>query len=247
MKQLGLIGFPLSHSFSKKYFSEKFEREQIKGWQYDLFPIENIEKLTDILGGGHFWVGLNVTIPYKEKILPFLDELNPEAAAIGAVNCIKIIDKKRIGFNTDVYGFEQSLLRQLSGKLPSGALIFGTGGASKAVQFVLKKLNIPFRLVSRTGACTYEDLTTDDIFSNKLLINTTPLGMSPNVETCPPLSSDLYAAIGSEHFLYDLVYNPLTTKFLELGKKQGANVQNGLEMLHLQAEKAWEIWNRIEN
>lgn len=188
--------------------------------------------------------GLNVTIPYKEQIIPFLTEIDPAAAEIGAVNTIKIIDGKLHGYNTDCYGFEMSLRPLLQEKTDYKALIFGTGGAAKAVQYVFKKLEIPYQLVSRTpqkGGYTYGDLTTSVIQNHLLLINTTPLGMYPLVDAAPFLP---YQAISTRHILYDLVYNPEKTLFLKRGATQGAVIKNGLEMLHLQAEKAWEIWTK---
>lgn len=243
-KKLGLIGFPLSHSFSKRYFTEKFVREGIEDWEYELFPIENIEKLPSILGGGQNLVGLNVTIPYKQQVIPFLDMLTEEAAEIGAVNCIKRLKNGRLcGYNTDVTGFERALNAQLNGAKPQNALVLGTGGAAKAVQFVLKKMNINYELVSREGVRTYANTPPSILTDFQLLVNTTPLGMSPNLETFPPFSENFYKNLTKNHFLHDLVYNPEKTKFLELGEQQGANIKNGLEMLIQQAEKGWEIWN----
>lgn len=246
MKRLGLIGYPLEHSFSAAYFKEKFQREGISGWRYDLFPIREIERITDLIADIPELAGLNVTIPYKRAVLPFLHELADEAREIGAVNTIKIRQEgnKRslAGFNTDVYGFEKSLVPLLKPHHNS-ALILGTGGGSGAVQYVLKKLGIEFSLVSRnprSGMTGYPELTSDKVSSHKLIINTTPLGMYPEAGACPPIP---YEAIGPEHVLYDLVYNPAQTTFLLKGAAQGATIKNGLEMLHLQAEKAWEIWS----
>lgn len=241
MKTLGLIGYPLSHSFSKKYFTEKFEQENIKGWQYELFPLERIEALPDLLKKHPSIVGLNVTIPYKEAVIPYLNEVD-ESAAFGAVNTIKIEGKKLIGFNTDVYGFEQSLRPMLKAD-HTQALILGTGGAAKAVANVLSGLGIEFKYVSRTpsdGQFSYQDIDKNTIKKHTLIVNTTPLGMHPKVDSCPDLP---YQSLTPRHILYDLLYNPNVTTFLKKGKKQDTYIKNGLEMLYLQAEKAWTIWN----
>lgn len=255
MKQLGLIGYPLSHSFSKKYFTEKFEKEDISdAWHYALFPIESIEKLPEILRGYPNLVGLNVTIPYKEAIIPYLDSLDAEAAEIGAVNCVRIEEGHLRGYNTDVFGFEKSLRdlinapseakesQNKSSTTPLKALVLGTGGAAKAVQYVLKKMSIPFQMVSRTAKDSilgYADVTADMLSAHALVINTTPLGMTPHTEGVPPLP---YEGVGAGHFFYDLVYNPAETTFLKEGKTRGAKTENGLAMLYAQAEKGWLIW-----
>ncbi len=244
----GLIGFPLSHSFSKKYFSAKFEKEGIEEFYYELFPLESIEEFPNLIGKNPNLIGLNVTVPYKEAVIPFLDELDESAAAVNAVNVISIQPDKRVGYNSDVYGFQKSLENFLTevGRKPNDlkALILGTGGAAKAVQFVLTTMQIPFLTVSRSahkGKLTYDDLDQRCISSHKLIINTTPLGMAPNVHTCPPIP---YENMEPDHLLFDLVYNPETTLFLEKGFLQGAKGKNGMEMLHLQAERAWEIWKK---
>lgn len=244
IKRFGLIGHPLSHSFSPGYFSDKFEREGIKDCRYDAFPIPKITDLHSLLEQYPSLQGLNVTIPYKTTVIPLLNELSEEAAAIGAVNVIKVQGARLIGFNSDVYGFEQSLVNFLPSPIPPQmkALVLGTGGASKAVVFVLKKLGIPFQLVSRhetSNAISYAQVSPTILASHQLIVNTTPLGMAPKLDTCPALPYDLVTA---GHFCYDLVYNPEKTKFLTLAEAAGAHVQNGLSMLHLQAEKAWEIW-----
>jgi len=241
MKTLGLIGFPLSHSFSKKYFAEKFEQENIAGWQYELFPLERIEQLPDLLAKNPSIVGLNVTIPYKEAVIPYLDEVE-DSAAFGAVNTIKIEGGKLRGFNTDVYGFEQSL-KPLLKTYHTAALILGTGGAAKAVASVLTRLGIEYTYVSRTpreGQFSYKNIDKNTIEKHLLIVNTTPLGMYPKVEFCPDLP---YEKLSDKHLLYDLVYNPEISTFLKNGKNQGAEIKNGLEMLYLQAERAWSIWN----
>jgi shikimate dehydrogenase len=242
MKQLGLIGYPLSHSFSKKYFADKFINEKIDGYHYDLFPLENIQKLLDLLKDKPNLVGLNVTIPYKEQVIPFLDELSKSAKGIGAVNTIIIENGKLKGYNTDSYGFEISL-KQFLKPYHKHALILGTGGAAKAVQYVLEQLGIGYKYVSRTPneeQFAYTELDETILQKYKVIINTTPLGMYPKAHQCPAIP---YNFLTSEHLLYDLVYNPAVSLFLENGKARGAAIKNGLEMLHLQAEGAWSIWN----
>ena len=243
----GLIGYPLSHSFSRRYFSEKFRREGIEGCRYELFPLENIKQFPALMSAHPNLRGVNVTIPYKQQVMAYLDELEEGAAEVGAVNTIKVNGGRLAGYNTDVFGFEQSLLQFLEGNgaSPGGlqALILGTGGASKAVQYVLRKTGIGFRLVSRNkkpGPLTYLELNETLVQNCRLIVNTTPLGMSPQTETCPEIP---FQYIGPQHLLYDLVYNPEETKFMARGIQRGAAVHNGLEMLQLQAEKAWEIWN----
>ena len=239
----GLIGYPLSHSFSKRYFTEKFDREHLTNHAYELFPLSSIEELPGLLKAYPQLRGLNVTIPYKQQVQSYLQEVDPEAAAVGAVNTIKITDKGLIGYNTDVYGFEESL-KNFCPKENMKALVLGTGGASKAVQYVLNRLGIPFLLVSRypeSGDLIYPELNSSIMEEYHLLINTTPLGMAPHLHTCPSIP---YSLITQNHYIYDLVYNPETTRFMEIGKAQGAAVKNGLEMLYLQAEKAWTIWTK---
>lgn len=242
MKQLGLIGYPLSHSFSKKYFSKKFIEENIEGFHYELFPIERIEDLPELIKNQPNLIGLNVTIPYKQQVIPYMDSLSDAAKAIGAVNTIIVRDGKLTGDNSDVYGFEVSLKKELQSHHKK-ALILGTGGAAKAVAYVLKKLGITFKYVSRKpseGQLSYKDLNKQIIHEYPVIINTTPLGMSPNIDSCPDIPYDF---IDEKSLLYDLVYNPLETLFLKKGKDSGATIINGLEMLHLQAEKSWQIWN----
>lgn len=242
MKRYGLIGHPLGHSFSKAYFTEKFEREGLdcEYENYDL-PSLRIPKLC----------GFNVTIPYKESIIPYLDELDPIAAEVGAVNTVKVLDDGRmIGYNTDVIGLNAIIPRALpwaDGKMPlRGALVLGTGGASKAVQYILRKNNIPYKTVSRfkeKGDLTYQDLTPEVIQSHLLIVNATPMGMAPNINEAPDIP---YEAITSQHTLFDLIYNPEETIFLRHGREQGAQTINGLTMLHAQAEASWRIWRRAE-
>lgn len=241
LKKYGLIGYPLSHSFSKGYFTEKFKKEGIENAAYETYPLEKISDFTTLLQNNPELVGLNVTIPYKEAIIPYLDELSEEAKKIGAVNTIKIINGKKIGYNSDVVGFEKSLIQHLK-PTHNKALVLGTGGAAKAVWFVLEKLNIPYLKVSRTASeniIAYDTISIDLVKKYPLIINTTPLGMSPKLETKPDIP---YQALTKNHFLYDLVYNPQTTLFLEMGQKMGATIQNGLPMLHGQAERSWELW-----
>ncbi|MBK9634646.1 MAG: shikimate dehydrogenase [Bacteroidetes bacterium] len=244
LKKYGLIGYPLSHSFSKGYFTEKFKKEGIENAAYETYPLEKISDFTTLLQNNPELVGLNVTIPYKEAIIPYLDELSEEAKKIGAVNTIKIINGKKIGYNSDVVGFEKSLIQHLK-PTHNKALVLGTGGAAKAVWFVLEKLNIPYLKVSRTASeniIAYDTISIDLVKEYPLIINTTPLGMSPKLETKPDIP---YQALTKNHFLYDLVYNPQTTLFLEMGQKMGATIQNGLPMLHGQAERSWELWREV--
>lgn len=243
MKNLyGLIGYPLGHSFSKQYFNQKFERENIQESYYELFEIRTIDEFPSLIEKYPTLRGLNVTIPYKEKIIPFLDKIDQKAKKIGSVNVIKIDSEgKTEGFNSDYYGFYTSL-KKILGKNRPDALILGTGGASKAVKLALEDLGISFNLVSRNpqkGNFTYNELSNSLIESHRLIINTTPLGMFPHIKRCPKLP---YQAIGNKHILYDLVYNPEITFFMQQALDKGAIVKNGLEMLHLQAEKAWSIF-----
>lgn len=247
MKKFGLIGFPLTHSFSKKYYLGKFKNEQIKDVSYELYAIETIDLLLGLLHGDKEIMGINVTIPHKIAVMRYLDELSDEARAIAAVNCIKVqrdndgaVHLK--GYNTDVFGFEMSL-RPLLEHHHTKALVLGNGGAAKAVIYTLDKLGIEFRLVSRTpdaGQLAYAGITQQVMAEYPLIINTTPLGTYPDVDNCPDIP---YEYIGKSHLLYDLIYNPGETLFLQKGKDYGARVKNGLEMLELQAEKNWEIWN----
>lgn len=232
----------MSHSFSKTYFTRKFEQKGIKDWAYENYPISNINSFPELWKKQPNLVGLNVTIPYKQQVIPFLDELDEVAKITGAVNTIKKEKNRLVGYNTDVYGFEQSLLKLLNGKEVEKALILGMGGASLAVKYVLDKMSISYQFVSRNiqkSPLTYSTLTPSIIQDNRLIINTTPLGTYPNIETAPLLD---YTALSPKHFLLDLVYNPPLTQFLSLGKKQGATIMNGRLMLEQQAEMAWEIW-----
>ena len=252
MNLYGLIGSPLTHSFSKRYFTDKFEREGITESSYDLYEMPTLDALPELLKTPGL-IGLNVTIPFKKEILNQLDELDDASAQrIGAVNTIKIYaDGSTKGFNTDYYGFRQSLIEWLDrhGETVKDfkALILGNGGAAKAVQVAFQDLGIHYRMVSRqpaTDFLLYDDLTEDILNEHLLIVNTTPLGTFPKVEGCPSLP---YELITKKHYLYDLVYNPAETTFLKNGKAQGASIQNGLKMLELQAEKAWEIWTADED
>ena len=243
MRVYGLIGYPLSHSFSQKYFTEKFEKEGIKDCSYQNFPISKIGEIEIIIDQHPELAGLNVTIPYKEKVIPFLDEFSDEVSEIVACNCIKIEDNRLVGFNTDVPGFEKSFIRKLQ-PFHKEAIVLGTGGASKAIQFVLAKLKIPFIVVSRKPASdelSYEDIDDNIISTHQVIINTTPLGMQPNIHQYPSIP---YLSITSQHYLFDLTYNPAKTVFLQKGEEMGATIVNGYEMLVNQAEGSWQIWNR---
>ena len=243
MRTFGLIGFPLTHSFSKKYFTDKFQQEHIADAEYLNFSIEKIEDVEQVFETKNL-CGFNVTIPYKETIIPFLDELDSSASGVGAVNTVVIRNKKKIGFNTDVHGFENSL-KPLLNEHHNKSLILGTGGSSKAVAYVLKKLRIEFQFVSRNqivNSISYDDLKPQIILEHKLIIKTTPVGMFPEIQDAPGIP---YSFITSQHLLFDLIYNPEETEFLKRGKQQGAQTKNGLEMLQLQAEKSWEIWNKF--
>lgn len=242
----GLIGYPLGHSFSVPYFKQKFEKEQINA-EYRNYPLEQISQFEELIKKEAALVGLNVTVPYKQKIIPYLDALHPTARSIGAVNTIFFCRKEGrlslLGYNSDVLGFERSLKEHL-GKGHRKALVLGSGGSAKAVEYVLKALGIDFQVVSRKGGAgllSYEQLSEDIVKQHTLIINTTPLGMHPAVDACPEIP---YEALGSEHLLFDLIYNPAKTRFLSLGEEQGTRIVNGSDMLIYQAEGSWEIWNK---
>ncbi|UCG28187.1 MAG: shikimate dehydrogenase [Bacteroidales bacterium] len=247
MRIFGLIGYPLTHSFSKNYFENKFRKESIDNAVYENFPLESIELLPGLLNHNPSLKGLNVTIPYKESVLGYLDHLDNTASKIGAVNTIKVQrDNNNIllsGYNTDEYGFRKSLRPYLKTGHRK-ALILGTGGAAKAVKYVLEEMGIPYVSVSRkTGnSCYlhYSSLDREIVQAHQLIINTTPLGMYPDVEGCPDIP---YKDLTPKHLLFDLVYNPETTQFMQKGQEAGAVTLNGKRMLEYQAEKAWEIWN----
>lgn len=243
MRLYGLIGYPLSHSFSKKYFTEKFEKEGIKGCAYELFPIPSIDELPALLAQYPELCGFNITIPYKEQVLSYLQHQNDKVKDIQACNCVRIDDGILTGYNTDVLGFEQSLL-QLWKPHHDRALILGTGGVSKAVEYVLRNLKIEYTFVSRRSTgdhLSYDQLTADIIKSHPLIINTTPLGTYPNTTEAPPIP---YTAITDHHYLFDMVYNPARTVFLQKGEEHGAIIKNGYDMLEIQAEESWNIWNQ---
>ena len=245
MRKFGLIGYPLGHSFSKKFFTKKFSKEQIKGCSYENFPLKNIIQITGLLRDNDL-EGLNVTIPYKSSVIKFLDRIDPEAEKVGAVNVIKIkrTNGKTVltGFNSDITGIMATLSSVLSPEIKN-ALVLGTGGSSKAVCHVLTKINVHCTLISRerkSGCLTYSDINSEIMENNRLIINTTPLGMYPDTGSKPDLNYDL---LGSSHILFDLVYNPEITSFLKMGKERGCTILSGIKMLHSQAERSWEIWN----
>jgi len=244
MRQYGLIGKTLGHSFSQRYFEEKFASLGRFDCQYTLYELPTLEGFRDFVESIPDLMGLNVTIPYKQAVMPLLDDLDPEAESVGAVNTIRVRRDEGVlrltGFNTDVEGFRRSMAGH---PLPDRALVLGTGGAAAAITYVLQQWNVDYKLVSRCpvkGQLGYDDLTAKGILEWPWIINCTPVGMSPNESTCPPLP---YEALTENHFLYDLVYNPVETLFLKQGNERGALTQNGLQMLYGQADAAWDIWN----
>lgn len=251
MNTYGLIGYPLGHSFSRKFFTEKFEKEGIDA-QYLNFEIPSIEEFPNIIKNNPALRGLNVTIPYKQQVMQYLDELSPEAKAIGAVNVVAprpqkgegCRDVRLVGYNSDVIGFVESIKPLLKAHHKK-TLILGTGGASKAIRYGLtEKLGMETLFVSRSareGVITYEEVTPSLLQEYEVIVNCSPVGMFPHVDECPTLP---YEAMNENHLLYDLVYNPLETLFMKRGATQGATVKNGLEMLHLQAIASWEFWNQ---
>ena len=240
IRKYGLIGYPLTYSFSPSYFADKFEKKGIVDAEYHSYPLEQIEDIKGLIDSGVS--GFNVTIPYKEQIIPYLDELSDAAKTIGAVNTVDIVDGKLIGYNTDVYGLENSLYNLLDGACVKKALILGTGGASKACQYVLDQMGIEWQLVSRNPTyLTYNLLDAEIIAQHTLIINTTPLGTSPDIGTCPDIP---YQLLSDSHFAFDLVYNPEKSLFLTRSEGQGVAIMNGLSMLHDQADKSWELWNK---
>ena len=242
MQQYGLIGFPLSHSFSQKYFTDKFSSENIKDAAFLNFSIPQVEDVEKILADHPQLKGLSVTIPYKRSIIKYLDEVDDTVKEISACNCIKIHQDKKTGFNTDVIGFERSFAKNLKPH-HTKALILGTGGAASAVRFVLNKLGIGYLTASRQASektILYSDITAEILNKYPVIINCTPLGTYPNMNEAPLLP---YNFLNSTHYLFDLVYNPPLTTFLEYGKKMDCTIQNGYEMLVIQAEENWKIWN----
>lgn len=243
MKGYGLIGYPLTHSFSKQYFTEKFQKEGIEDCKYELYPIESIYEITDLIKKNPDLQGLNITIPYKQLILRHLSNFSEIPDGLRACNCVKIKDGKLIGYNTDVLGFERSFSPHLKNH-HKNALILGNGGATEAVKFVLQKLEINYKIVSRKihdgSELTYQDLNKSIIDKSKIIINSTPLGTFPNIYDCPDIP---YQFLSADHFLFDVVYNPEKSLFLQKGEAVGATIKNGHEMLIMQAEESWRIWN----
>ena len=245
MRRFGLIGKTLKHSFSAKYFAEKFEREGlVQECRYDLYELPEIECVKELLREPDL-VGFNVTIPYKQQIIPYLDGLSREAEAIGAVNCVKReVDGRFVGYNTDVEGVRVSLDKLLGGAMVERALILGSGGAAQAVRYVLAEREISYSIVSRSqngGDLTYDDLSVEVMRNNRLIINCSPVGMYPHENEAPAIP---YAMLSESHYLFDLVYNPTCTRFMALGAEYGASTLSGIDMLYAQAEAAWKIWNR---
>ena len=246
MRVYGLIGYPLAHSFSKRYFTAKFSKEKITDAIFHLYEIPDIQDLKKLLDEEKELCGFSVTIPYKEKVIPFLDEIDRDAKIVGAVNSVKVIRKEDHvflkGYNTDIVGFEQTLAPALK-PYHEKALILGTGGAAKAVAYVLSQKGIMYQYVSRkpnAGQLSYNDLDAEMMKEHTLIVNSTPLGTSPNVEHCPDIP---YELLGAKHLLFDLLYNPPMSKFLRLGKNQDAEILNGMGMLEIQADESWRIWN----
>ena len=240
MRIFGLVGKSLSHSFSQQYFTEKFFQNNVHDAKYLLFSLGNIQEIKELLKHSSL-LGFNVTIPYKTEIIPFLDGLDKVAQEVGAVNCVEKQNNQWMGYNTDVAGFEQTLRMECRGVM-NYALVLGSGGASKAVCYVLKQKNTPFQIVSRKKTektITYNEVTEELIRRSTLIINTTPLGMFPHTDEMPPIP---YAALHSEHILIDLIYNPEETLFLKEGKKYGAFIINGLSMFEAQAEESWRLF-----
>ncbi|WP_298533386.1 shikimate dehydrogenase [uncultured Algibacter sp.] len=243
MNKLGLLGKNISYSFSRSYFKEKFQNEKIENTSYENFDINSIELFPSIIKDTKNLKGLNVTIPYKQEVIPFLDKINKKAKVIGAVNTIKITKKgKLVGYNTDCYGFKKSIEPYVK-KEHEKALILGTGGASKAIAYTLKEMGISYAYVSRKLSdgiqFSYDTLTENDVKNHQIIVNCTPLGTFPNIDNSPIIP---YQSINKSHILFDLIYNPEETKFLKRGREKGAVTINGLKMLKLQAEKAWSIW-----
>lgn len=241
MRKFGLIGYPLSHSFSKAYFEKKFDRENILDAEFQNYPLEHIEEFPALIESIQDLKGLSVTIPYKESIIPYLTELDETAQAVGAVNMIKFVDGKLIGYNTDAWGFAKSLIGMVSPDIKK-ALIIGNGGAAKAVKYVLNRIGIEYQIVNRTktdGVLSFDELNDDFISSIQLIVQTTPVGTSPNINEMPQIPM---GAVSSKHRAFDLIYNPEETLFLKSMRERGAKTKNGLEMLKAQAEESWKLW-----
>lgn len=242
MRAFGIIGYPLGHSFSPHYFSEKFKRENIEDSSYEAFPLEDISHFPLLVAQQVTLRGLNVTIPYKKSIIPYLNSLDPLAAKLNSVNTIKVQNGEMIGYNTDVEGFVESIKPLMHNKIKK-ALVLGNGGSAQSVKEGLRQIGFEFNVVSRninSGDLTYDNLSESLINEHLLIINTTPLGMYPKIKGFPDLP---YGAIGAEHLCFDLVYNPSETEFMKRSRANGAIVANGSEMLRIQAEAAWKIWN----
>ena len=237
-KKLGIIGRNISYSFSKKYFEDKFQRLMLKNYSYDIFDLQELEDVENIFKTPNL-IGLNVTIPFKEKILPYLDELSDEAEKMGAVNCIVIKNNHKKGYNTDAVGFEKTLLVHRKSHHNS-ALILGDGGAAKAVQYVMNKYEIPYQTVSRKSDLNFENLSQETVSENTLIIQTTPVGTFPNIDDCLDFP---FESLSENHLIIDLIYNPNYTSFIKKASGKGAKTVNGFYMLEQQAEKNWEIWN----
>ncbi|MBL6872806.1 MAG: shikimate dehydrogenase [Flavobacteriales bacterium] len=239
MKTFGLIGYPLKHSFSKNYFEKKFKEENISHFQYINFESEKLEKLfeNELLSE---LSGFNVTIPFKESIIPFLDDIDESAKEINAVNCVKRVNDKLIGHNTDYIGFKKSI-KPLLNNTHKKALILGSGGASKAIIYALKELKIEYKVISRKSEFNYHSIDKKTINNHQIIINCTPLGTYPDIHSFPPIP---YEYLSENHLLYDLVYNPEETEFLKKGKYYNCQTKNGLEMLQIQAEKSYIIWSK---
>lgn len=243
MRRFGLIGRPLGHSASAAYFEAKFRREGIDGCRYDLYELDSIGALPHLLEEHPDLTGFNVTIPYKQEVIPLLDDLAFDARNIGAVNCVKCAGDRLTGYNTDIEGLRVSLADLLADDLPERALVLGTGGASWAVQYALAELGIAYALVSRDplkGDFTYDTLPPDEIAGSRLIVNASPVGTYPAVDAAPRIP---YAFISPRHYLLDLVYNPALTQFLDYGRQRGARTMNGETMFRTQAEASWRIWN----
>ena len=236
MKRYGLVGRELGHSFSKEFFNKKFKQLDLKNYYYENYELKNLAGLKELINKNNL-SGINITTPYKEKILNHLDIIDNTAKKIGSVNTIKIHNNKLVGFNTDIIGFEKSILLAIKNR--KNALILGDGGASKAVQYVLKKNNIKITIISRKSSKNYNNLTKEDIINNLIVINTTTLGMYPDIKSYPKIP---YKFLNKNHLVYDLVYNPKKTKFLEKAEKKGCHIINGYQMLKKQANEAWIIW-----
>tara|TARA_B110000459_G_scaffold128579_1_gene140846 strand:- start:192 stop:908 length:717 start_codon:yes stop_codon:yes gene_type:complete len=238
MKNYGLIGKSLEHSFSETYFNKKFKKLNLKACNYNNYEIKNVSAVKELINKNNL-IGLNVTIPFKIEIIKILDKLDKNAEITNSVNTIKIEKNKLIGYNTDIIGFEKSIIPIIDKR--KNALILGNGGASKSIQHVLKKLNINFTVISRKDNKNYSNLKKEDIISHEIIINTTPLGMYPKIDLSPNI---LYEFINNKHLAYDLIYNPSETVFLKKAKNNGSKIKNGYEMLKIQADESWRIWNK---